>query len=112
MASSRKPLLIAVAAFVGVLALAAGGLAVYDGFIKEDSGVAACRAMSEGRLLDGSAKDSGDDELTEAEYREARKIFEDSRKPEIREHGTALVDILWQLQDAEDSGERWASSHR
>lgn len=81
--------------------LAAGGYTLYDRFIKEDSGVAACRAMSEDKQMDGSPKDSdaGDDKLSEAEYREARKIFEDSRHDKIREHGTALMDLLWQVQE-------------
>ncbi len=48
----------AAAAAVAVLFLAFGGYAVYDQFIKEDSGVAACKAMRNGKQADGSAKDS------------------------------------------------------
>ncbi|MGC4750472.1 hypothetical protein ACLQ28_33110 [Micromonospora sp. DT201] len=102
--SSRKPLLIAGLAFVAVLMLTAGGYAVYDRFIREDSGIAACKAMADGKQMDGSPKTSDDDKLTEAEYRDARKIFEDSRNTKIREHGTALIDILWQVQGMEDGG--------
>ncbi|PWR11310.1 hypothetical protein DKT68_06045 [Micromonospora acroterricola] len=106
--SSRKPLLFAVGAFVAVLALLAGGYAVYDGFIKEDSGVAACKAMRDGKEIDGTAKDSGDDKLTEAEYREAREQFEDSRHDKIREHGTALIDIAWQVSSLPEEQEMGA----
>ncbi|MGW3895297.1 hypothetical protein ACWD6L_08855 [Micromonospora profundi] len=104
--SGRKPL-IAAAVLVAVLVFAVGGYAVYDRFIKEDSGIAACKAMSEDKQIDGSPKDSdaGDDDLSEAEYREARKIFEDSRHDKIREHGTALMDLLWRVQQMpEDDG--------
>ncbi|NJC10729.1 hypothetical protein F4558_000555 [Micromonospora profundi] len=90
-----------------VLVFAVGGYAVYDRFIKEDSGIAACKAMSEDKQIDGSPKgsDAGDDDLSEAEYREARKIFEDSRHDKIREHGTALMDLLWRVQQMpEDDG--------
>ncbi|MCF0094389.1 hypothetical protein [Micromonospora sp. MH99] len=105
--SSRTPLIVAAAAFLVVLVLSLGGYAVYDRFIREDPGIAACKAMAEDKQIDGSPKDSdaGDDKLTEAEYREARKIFEDSRYDKIREHGTALMDLLWQVQQLpEDNG--------
>ncbi|MDG4840820.1 hypothetical protein O7631_30200 [Micromonospora sp. WMMD967] len=101
--SSHTFLIVAGAAVVAVLVLGVGGWAVYDRFIKEDSGIAACRAMAEDKNIDGTAKTSGeDDKLTEAEYREARKIFEDSRHDKIREHGTALMDIAWQVDQMPD----------
>jgi hypothetical protein len=37
--------------------------------------------------------------ITEVQYRRTRKQFEDSRKPRIGEHGTALVDLAWQMQE-------------
>ncbi|MFI0796049.1 hypothetical protein ACH4OY_25710 [Micromonospora rubida] len=96
---SRKPIIVAAAAIVGVLALGTIGYVVWDGYIKEDSGVAVCKAIRDGKQMDGSAKDSdnGDDKLTEKEYRAARALFEDSRHDDIREHGTALIDIVWQM---------------
>ncbi|MFG1838066.1 hypothetical protein [Micromonospora sp. NPDC049175] len=96
--ASRRPLLIAGLAFVALLMLTATGLTVYEGFIKEDSGVAACRAMAEGKDPDGSAKGSGGSTFTEAQYRKTRELFEDSRHEDIRRHGTALVDIAWQIE--------------
>ena len=107
-APSRKPLLFAVLAFVALLVLATGGYAVYDGFIKEDSGVAACKAMADGKKADGTAKDSADDKLTEAEYRKARKLFEDSRHEDLRKHGTALIDIAWQMSQLPEGQEMGA----
>ncbi|MFG1918668.1 hypothetical protein [Micromonospora sp. NPDC048898] len=95
--SRAKPLLIAGLAFVAVLMVAASGYAVYDGFIKEDSGVAACKAMAAGKNPDGTTTNPGDDKLTEAEYRKTRELFEDSRHEDIRKHGTALIDIAWQM---------------
>lgn len=105
---SRKPIIVAVAAAVAVLLLTTGGLAVYEGFIKEDSGVAACKAMRDGKKMDGTAKTSGDDKLTEKEYRAARKVFEDSRYADIREHGVGLIDIAWQVQQLGDGQEMGA----
>ncbi|MFI1194115.1 hypothetical protein ACH4T9_12770 [Micromonospora sp. NPDC020750] len=96
---NRKPLIAAAAATVGVLALGTIGYVVWDGYIKEDSGVAVCKAIRDGKKMDGSAKDSdnGDDKLTEKEYRAARALFEDSRHDDIRKHGTALIDVVWQM---------------
>jgi hypothetical protein len=95
--SGRKPLLFTAVAFVAVLMLLAAGFTVYDGYIKEDPGVAACKAMAEGKDPNGTTKGSGDITFSEAEYRETRKLFEDSRYEDIRRHGTALVDIAWQI---------------
>ncbi|WP_204036387.1 hypothetical protein [Micromonospora qiuiae] len=102
---SRKPIIVAVLAAVAVLAVGAIGYAVWDGFIREDPGVAACKAMADGKQADGSAKTSDDDKLTEAEYREVRKVFEDSRHDKIREHGTALMDIVWQVDQLPEDQE-------
>ncbi|RLP93195.1 hypothetical protein [Micromonospora sp. CV4] len=107
-AASSKPLLFAVGGFLAVLALLAGGYAVYDGFIKEDSGVAACKAMRDGKEIDGTARGSGDDKPTEAEYRKVREQFEDSRHEKIREHGTALIDIAWQVSNLPEEQEMGA----
>ncbi|MEU8209619.1 hypothetical protein AB0B85_10515 [Micromonospora sp. NPDC049044] len=95
--STRKPLLLAAVAFVALLMFAATGVTVYEAFIKEDSGLAACRALAGGKDPDGTVNRSGDMKLTEAEYRQTRKLFEDSRYEDIRKHGTALMDIAWQI---------------
>ncbi|WP_148272183.1 hypothetical protein [Micromonospora maris] len=99
---SRVRLIAAGAAVLSVLLIGVVGYAVWDRYVREDSGVAACKAMSEGRQPDGS-EDAGEDaKLTEAQYREARKVFEDSRHEKIREHGTALMDIVWQVDQMND----------
>lgn len=92
----RNPLLIAVVATVGTFAILGGGYTAYANFIREDSGVAACKAMRDGGTVTGEASAS-DEKLTEAEYREVRARFEDSDKEKIREHGTALIDLAWQI---------------
>ncbi|MFF3869095.1 hypothetical protein [Micromonospora sp. NPDC001898] len=94
---SYRPLIVVAAATVGVLAIGTIGYVVWDGYIKEDSGVAACKAMRDGKSPDGSADVGDDEKLTEAQYREAREVFEDSRHEKIREHGTALMDVAWQV---------------
>ncbi|WP_433126314.1 hypothetical protein ACQPWW_26680 [Micromonospora sp. CA-240977] len=106
--SGRKPLLFAAVAFVALLMLVATGFTVYERFIKEDSGIAACKALAEGKDPDGTTKGSGDIKLTEAEYRETRKVFEDSRYEDIRKHGTALVDIAWQISQLPEGQEMGA----
>ncbi|MFC8848727.1 MULTISPECIES: hypothetical protein [unclassified Micromonospora] len=101
---SRKPYLVAALAAIGVIAVGTIGYVVWDGYIKEDSGLAVCKAIRDGKNMDGTSKasDAGDDKLTEAEYREARALFEDSRHEDIREHGTALIDIVWQVSKLPD----------
>lgn len=46
--------------------------------------------------------------MTEAEYREARELFEDSRHEKIREHGTALMDLAWQISQMPEDQEMGA----
>lgn len=98
--TSRKPL-IAGAATLAVALLLFGAYAVWDRFVREDPGVAACKAI---RDNDNSitGKQEGDQagdkpKMTEQEYRQARDLFADSRNPKIREHGTALMDLAWQI---------------
>ncbi|BCL17034.1 hypothetical protein [Micromonospora sagamiensis] len=104
-ATIRKPLLIAGVAALAVLFTGTIGYAVWEGFIHEDTGVAACKAMRDGKKMDGSEKTNGDDKMTEAEYREARAIFEESRYEKLEEHGTAIVDLAWQIQNLGDGNE-------
>lgn len=81
---------------------------MWDGFIREDPGVAACKAMAAGKKMDGSPKTSGgngSDKMTKAEYQDAREIFADSRHEKLREHGTAIVDLAWQIQGLGDGNE-------
>ncbi|MEU6202427.1 hypothetical protein ABZ814_02390 [Micromonospora musae] len=102
---SRKLLITGIVSLVAVLAVVTAGVAVYDTFIREDFGVAVCKAMRDGKDILGNEERGGDDEMTEAEYREARELFEDSRHEDIREHGTALMDIAWQVSNLpEDQG--------
>jgi hypothetical protein len=92
----RRSLLPWLALAVALLVVAgAGGWFLYDRVIRTDSGVAACEALRDGdKAVDG---DDGDKTMTEAEYRELRGVFEDSRYEDIRDHGTKLIDLVWQL---------------
>jgi len=89
-----------VAAAVVAVLFAGGGLWMfYDRVIRTDSGIAACEAMaSNSQIVDG-AKVSGDEQLTEAQYRKLRNVFEDSRYDDIRDHGTKLIDVVWQVSN-------------
>ncbi|MBO4208692.1 hypothetical protein [Micromonospora echinofusca] len=103
--TNRKPLIVAGAGVLALLMAVTVAYAVYDGYLREDSGVAACKAMRDGRGINGNDGGNRDSKLTEAEYREARELFEDSRHADIREHGTALLDLVWQINQLDDDNE-------
>lgn len=85
-----------------VLAMVALVIGLVVAFTSEDSGVAACRAIAEGKAADGGqSKVAGD--MTEQEYQRGRKLFADSSDKDIRAHGTTLFDLAWQLQQSPDS---------
>ncbi|MEU7905382.1 hypothetical protein [Actinoplanes sp. NPDC049118] len=75
--------------------VSAGGWLVYDRTIKEDPGVAACNAM---RDHADAVKAGAAAPMNQAEYTQARAQFEESRHGDLREHGTALIDLVRQIQ--------------
>ena len=85
-----------------VLVLLAGlGWVLYDGFVRADPGIAACESIRDGRPVNGDV--DNDQEVSEAEYRAARAQFEQSDHERIREHGTQLMDVVWNLSRIPDS---------
>ena len=93
-----------VAVLTTVLALGLvvlGGVAVYDRYVKEDSGIAACKAMRADRETAMDA--DGDGKFTEDEYAVVRDMFDDSRYEDIREHGRALVELVFRMTKVPDS---------
>ncbi|MEV0154097.1 hypothetical protein AB0H57_10200 [Micromonospora sp. NPDC050686] len=103
--SSRKPVILAAAGVVAALVLGVGGWAVYDGFVKEDSGVAACKAMAADADQVSQKKPTAADDgkFSKDEYDELRGKFEDSRYDDIREHGTGAVNAAWQISQIDTS---------
>lgn len=83
-------LALAIAVFVG------GGWSIYDRMIRKDSGVSACQAMRDNAAQSKTASESPL-KISEAQYKEWRDAFADSRYDEIRLHGTRLMDLVWQL---------------
>ncbi|GAA4587841.1 hypothetical protein BJY16_008354 [Actinoplanes octamycinicus] len=81
-------------AALSLLLLAGGGWLLYDRVLREDSGVAACRALAG---QEKSSSGTADDKLTKEEYLSMRQVFADSRYADLREHGTKLMDVLWQV---------------
>jgi hypothetical protein len=75
--------------------LAGGGWLLYDRVLREDSGVAACKSLA-AQEKNGSGG-AADDKLTRDEYVRMRQVFADSRYADLREHGTKLMDVLWQV---------------
>ncbi|MEU4566932.1 hypothetical protein [Micromonospora sp. NPDC023956] len=104
LAAYRVPLVAAGGVLALLLAVVAG-TAIYQA-VREDSGITACKAMA-GEGDGAKALDDGDDELSEAEYQKLRKQFADSDHEKIREHGTGLVDIVWEvsrMKEGEEAG--------
>ncbi|WP_329103070.1 hypothetical protein OG792_25665 [Micromonospora sp. NBC_01699] len=91
-----KPFVIAGAGLLALFVLVLGGLAVWDG-LREDSGIAACRSLAD--------RTAGEDqtELSESEYRELRDQFADSDIRTIRENGTAMMDLVWEVSQQSSS---------
>lgn len=71
-----------------------------------DSGVNACKMISEGKDAKGqptkaaAAEDS--DVMTAEQYKDLRGIFNGSRHDDIKTAGLAFVDLMWQIQGAGD----------
>ncbi|SCL22463.1 hypothetical protein [Micromonospora inyonensis] len=98
LAAYRVPL-VAAGAVLGLLLAVVAGTGIYQA-VKEDSGITACKAMAAGGEGEKPV-DEGDDELSEAEYKKLREQFADSDHEKIREHGTALIDIVWEVSKME-----------
>jgi hypothetical protein len=60
-----------------------------------DPGIRACEELRDGRgAVDVTVRDEVP--ITESQYREMRAVFAGSRHDDIRDHGTKLVDVVWQ----------------
>jgi hypothetical protein len=95
-APAQRPARWAWAVLAAAIVLFAGvGWWVYDNHIRTDSGLAACKTVRDGGKLQGAG--NGGATMTEADYRDARKIFQDSRYDDIRSSGTKLMDVAWQV---------------
>ncbi|MEV6634299.1 hypothetical protein AB0M54_26485 [Actinoplanes sp. NPDC051470] len=83
---------------IAVVFAASGGWFAYRKIAVKDPGIVACEAMAAGdRSYAGQEPDA---KLTEPEYRKIRKVFADSRYDDIRDHGTKLIDVVWQAGQA------------
>ena len=75
------------------MAAAAAWAAKPDG--RADPGIRACEELRDGRgAVDMTVRDEAP--ITESQYRELRAVFAGSRHHDIRDHGTKLVDVVWQ----------------
>lgn len=110
----RRGLIIIGVLVAAVLALCACGgtvVALYAGNVGlfKDSGIATCESMRDsranGEFVDFGDADDGTTRLTEAEYREFRSRFADSRYDDLREAGTSFADIVWQVSGAQKPGD-------
>jgi hypothetical protein len=88
--SRAKLAAIAGAGLLALFVLVLGGLAVWDG-LREDSGITACRSLAD--LSTGQPRP----ELSQDEYREQRDQFADSDIRALRENGTGMMDLVWEV---------------
>lgn len=73
-----------------------------------DSGVAACKAISEGAK---PIQPGEGDEFTQDDYREFRQVFADSRYSAIRDNGVKLIDNAWQIRSIPEGEEMGALAY-
>jgi hypothetical protein len=93
---------------VGVLVLGAIGYFVVWPQVRPDAGVALCRGLAEqgkGEDLSAGVDSDGDNTFSEAEYTKLRGQIRSSRDEELREHGTALIDLMWQAQAIDENAD-------
>jgi hypothetical protein len=84
------------AAVVAVV-LAGSGAVAYSA-LREDSGVAACKAMAA-----RTNSTTTNTEFTAKDYQRTRKLFADSDDAAIRTNGTKLIDAAWQASKTTDN---------
>ncbi|MFG1608450.1 hypothetical protein [Actinoplanes sp. NPDC049265] len=96
--ASRWPWVVLIAAVV----FTASGIwyAYQHDMIVPDSGIRACEALAAGDK--SVAAQDRDNNLTMSEYKHLRQVFARSRHRDIRDHGTKLIDVAWQMSRSPD----------
>jgi hypothetical protein len=102
----RQSLLWPILALVAAVLFLAGGAATlyHKGIIFKDSGVEACEAMAAGDQTFTGDQQS-ETPMDDARYRELRAVFEESRHDDIKDHGTKLMDVVWQVSQLTRGGD-------
>jgi flagellar basal body rod protein FlgC len=87
---------------LGLLGIATGvAIAVAPNhFVKTDSGVAACKTISENMANSQSTKNNK--KMTEASYKKARAPFENSSHADIKVAGMNIIDTIYQADTMKD----------
>lgn len=96
---------IAIGAGVLILLLVAGAVSLIvwnKSPLTKDSGVVACEQMTQEKGGPLAANKTSDGKWTEQQYRDARKIFANSRYEDLSKAGTHLVDVIWQVNGLKD----------
>lgn len=89
-----------------VFAMSAAAYAYNQNLIFKDSGIAACEELAaDGNKGLTGGKSTTDETMTEAQYRELRKVFAESRYDDIKDHGTKLIDVIWQVSQTTKGGD-------
>jgi hypothetical protein len=79
-----------------LVVLAGVGWALFDDALGKDPGVAACESIRDRDLI---AAASGEQPLSEQEYRRLRARFAESGREPLREHGTRFMDAVWNVSN-------------
>lgn len=96
----QRSVLLLIAA-IGATGIATGvAIAVSpSNFVKEDSGVTACKTISKNMV---EKKSSDSKPMTEADYNRIREPFENSKYTDIKVAGTNIVDTVYQADTQPD----------
>lgn len=100
----RTGLIIALVVIAVAVVAAVWTVALPNAADRIDSGVQACKFISEGKGADGqptaspgSAEDKSDETFTADQYKELREVFTDSRHDDISTAGAKFVDDAYNM---------------
>jgi hypothetical protein len=102
MSPKLQSIVLIIAFALGAVGIGAGvAMAIAPNhFIKEDSGVKACKTIVDSMKKTDDIKSDGP--MTEAKYHQIRKPFEESSHADIRVAGENIIDTIYQAQTQDD----------
>lgn len=98
MSTAQRNTIIFIICLVGACITAGVIVALTPGHFKKDSGVTACKTLSDNM----AKKSSSDKPMTEADYHRIRAPFENSSHADIKVAGMNIVDTVYQAQTLKD----------
>jgi hypothetical protein len=99
MGTAQRNTIIFIICLVGACITAGVIVALTPGHFKKDSGVTACKTISENMA---KKKTGSDKPMTEAEYKRLREPFENSSHADIKVAGLNILDTIYQADTQPD----------